>query len=300
VFTVKTDKQDFQTKYVVNAAGVFSDKINNMIAAPTFEIQARKGQYFIMDKDIGNLVNTVLFQCPSDVGKGILVAPTVHGNLLIGPDSVFVDDKEDVSTTAPELAMIREAAALTTSKIDNRKVIRSFSGLRATSTTHDFVLGETPDVQGFFNVGGFESPGLSAAPAVAVFIADQIKERNGGFEANPSFNPVRRPFIRFDELDADEKAALVKENPLYGRVICRCETVTEGEIMDAIHRNVGATTVKSVKKRTRAGMGRCQGGFCEPRVIEILSRELGKPMNQVSYDSPKAYILTGRTKNVEE
>ncbi len=300
VFTVKTDQQDFQAKYVVNAAGVFSDKVNNMIAAPTFEIQARKGQYFIMDKDIGNLVNTVLFQCPSDVGKGILVAPTVHGNLLIGPDSVFVDDREDVSTTAPELAMIREAAALTTSKIDNRKVIRSFSGLRATSTTHDFVLGETPDVQGFFNVGGFESPGLSAAPAVAVFIADQIKERNGGFEANPSFNPVRRPFIRFDELDAEEKAALVKENPLYGRVICRCETVTEGEIMDSIHRNVGATTVKSVKKRTRAGMGRCQGGFCEPRVIEILSRELGKSMNQVSYDSPKAYILTGRTKNVEE
>ncbi len=298
VFTA--DGKVIEAKYVINCAGLYSDKINNMIASPLFEIKPRKGQYFILDKSEGNLVNKVIFQCPSEKGKGILVSPTVHGNLLVGPDSEFVDDKDDLSTTLDALDIIKETALMTCKTIHYGKVIRSFSGNRSTSTSGDFIIGESPEVKGFINVGGFESPGLSSAPAVAVYVADIIKEISGGLTEKADFNPRRRPVVRFEELNEDERAKVVSENAKFGRVICRCENVTEGEIIDSIHRKAGATTVKGVKKRTRAGMGRCQGGFCSPRVVEILARELKCDVKDVLLDGPNSYILSGRTKNVEE
>lgn len=299
-FTLFFEDGTMEAKYVINAAGLYSDKINNMVASPLFEIKPRKGQYFILDKSEGNLVNKVIFQCPSEKGKGILVAPTVHGNLLVGPDSEYVDDKEDISTTRHELDEIREIALLSVKNIPYGKVIRSFSGLRSTADYGDFIIGESPEVKGLINIGGFESPGLSSAPAVAKYVVDIVKDINGGLVEKSDFNPRRRPFIRFEELPEAEKAELVKKDPRYGRIICRCETITEGEIVDSIHRKAGATTVKGVKKRTRAGMGRCQGGFCSPRVVEILARELNCDVKDIKLDSPSSYILSGRTKNVEE
>lgn len=289
-----------EAKYVINCAGLYSDKINNMVAPSAFEIKPRKGQYYILDKSEGYLVNNVIFQCPTEKGKGILVSPTVHGNLLVGPDSEPVGDKEDISTTRDALEIIKETALMTCKEIPYGKVIRSFSGLRSTSSTGDFVIGESKDVKGFINVGGFESPGLSSAPALAEYIVDIMKDITGGLTEKADFNPRRRPFIRFDELSQEEKEELVKKDPRYGRVICRCESVTEGEIVDSIHRKAGATTVKGVKKRTRAGMGRCQGGFCSPRVVEILARELNKDLLDIKLDSLDSYILSGRTKDIEE
>lgn len=296
-YKVITTQGDIEAKYVINCAGVYADKIYAMVGNPEFEIKPRKGHYFILDKDAGQLVNSVIFQCPSEKGKGVLVAPTVHGNLLVGPDSEYVDDKDDLATTSDRLSYIREAAGLTTDKVDYRKVIRSFVGLRATSSTGDFIIEEAKDAKGFVNVAGYESPGLSSIPAVAEYVVEIMQGITGGLEEKADFNPKRKKFIRFEELNDEEKAELISKDSRYGRVICRCEGITEGEIVDSINRNAGATTVKGVKKRTRAGMGRCQGGFCGPRVVEILSRELGEKMEDIVLDSKQSYILTGKTKN---
>ena len=295
-YGISTDKDTFWAGLIVNCGGVYADTVHNMVSEIPMKIRPRKGEYFILDKDQGNVVNHVIFQCPSDKGKGILVTPTVHGNLLVGPDSEFVGDKGDISTDSQHLDLIRQTALRTTDQINFRKVIRTFSGLRATSSDFDFVIGEVADAPGFYNIAGFESPGLSAAPAVAEYLVSEMMSAFGPFLPNASFNPIRRPFKRFQEANRTEKQALIDENALYGRVICRCETVTEAEIIDVIHRNAGATTVKGVKKRTRAGMGRCQGGFCGPRIVEILARELDLDMTDVIYDGEEAYILTGETK----
>ncbi|PKM51186.1 MAG: FAD/NAD(P)-binding oxidoreductase [Firmicutes bacterium HGW-Firmicutes-7] len=299
-FTLYFEDGTMEAKYVINCAGLYSDKINNMVAAPLFEIKPRRGQYYILDKSEGNLVSKVIFQCPSEKGKGILVSPTVHGNLLVGPDSEPINNRDDISTSRDALDMIRETALLTCKNIPYGKVIRSFSGVRSTADYGDFIIGESPEVKGLINIGGFESPGLSSAPAVANYVVDLMKQITGGLTEKADFNPRRRPFIRFEELPEDEKAELVRKDPKYGRVICRCEVITEGEIVDAIHRKAGATTVKGVKKRTRAGMGRCQGGFCSPRVVEILARELKCDVKDIKLDGPSSYILSDRTKNVEE
>lgn len=295
-YEIIVGEKAIEAKYVINCSGVYADHINNMVASPSFEIKPRKGHYFILDKSVGDLVKHVIFQCPSEKGKGILVAPTVHGNILIGPDSEFIDDKEDIGTSADRLDFIKTAALNTTTKIPYHTIIRSFTGLRATADIDDFIIEESKEAKGFINVGGIESPGLSAAPAIAEYVAQLLKEIRGHMDKNEKFVATRRKFIRFDELDDEEKEEVIKKDPRYGRVICRCETVTEGEIVDAIHRNAGATTVKGVKKRTRSGMGRCQGGFCGPKVVEILARELHEDMVDVKLDSMDSYILTGKTK----
>lgn len=287
-----------ETKYIINCAGVYADKINNMVASPSFSIRPRSGQYFIFDKSVGNLVSHVIFPCPTEKGKGILMVPTVHGNLLVGPDSEFIDDKEGIETTAERLAHIRKTALKTSDKIPFNKIIRSFTGLRATPDTGDFIIEESKEAKGFINVAGIESPGLSSAPAFAEYVIELLKKIAGGLEEKENFNPRRKKFIRFTELTNEGKAEIIKRNSKYGRVICRCETITEGEIVDAINRKAGATTVKGVKKRTRAGMGRCQGGFCSPKVVEILARELKKDMQDIVLDSKQSYILTGKTKEL--
>lgn len=299
-YKVITDKGLFKGKIVINCAGVFSDEISNMVAKPYFKITPRKGHYYILDKDMGDVISHVIFQCPSDKGKGVLVAPTVHGNIIVGPDSELIDNKLDLGTEAERLAFIRERATITSEKIDFGKSIRVFAGLRATSSTGDFVIEEVPSAKGFINVGGYDSPGLSSIPAVADYVVDIVKGITGDLAINESFNPKRRPVVRFAALNNKEKAEIINEDPKYGQVVCRCEMITEAEIVECIHRSAGATTVKGVKKRTRPGMGRCQGGFCGPRVQEILARELHIPMEAVVYDSSKSYILTEATKQSEE
>lgn len=295
-YILSTNRGEIESRLIINCAGVHADTINNMVAEPYFSIRARKGNYYVLDSGL-NLFKHVIFQCPTKKGKGVLLTPTIHGNLLIGPDSEFVDDKDSVETDANNLEYVRKTALLSSSVIPFNKVIRSFAGLRANSNINDFIIEEAKGAEGFINVAGFESPGLSSIPAVAEHVVGLVDEIMGGLKEKENFNPRRRRVIRFDLLSEEEKEKIIKENPLYGNIICRCEAVTEGEIVDSIHRNCGARSVKSVKKRTKAGLGRCQGGFCGPRVVENLARELKKDWTQIPYDSSKSYILTEETKN---
>jgi glycerol-3-phosphate dehydrogenase len=284
-----------ESKYVINCAGLYADDINNMVASPSFKIIPRRGQYYVLDKSVGNLVNTVIFQCPTKMGKGVLVTQTVHGNLLVGPDAQDLSDKEDLQTTEERLIFIKNMSKKTTGKLPFNKVITSFAGLRAVASTGDFIIQECEEAKNFINVAGIQSPGLTSSPSIAEYVVEILKNLEGNLKEKEDFNP-RREIIRFMDLSNEKKAEIIKKDPRYGRIICRCENITEGEIVDAIHRKVGARTVDGVKKRCRPGMGRCQGGFCSPRIIRILARELGEDMQNVVKNSIKSYILTGRTK----
>lgn len=295
-FIIRTPETSFESRYIVNCAGLYADEINNMVASPFFKITPRRGQYFVLDKNTGKLVNTVVFQCPGKTSKGVLLTSSVHGNLLIGPDSQVLADKENVETTADRLKFVRETASKTCDNIPFNATIKTFAGLRATPDTGDFIIAESKDAPGFINAAGIESPGLSSAPAIAEYVVELLKERAGHFKAKKNFNPVRRKAVKFMKLSFDEKVKLVQKDPAYGRIICRCENITEGEIIDAIRRKAGATTLNGVKRRVRPGMGRCQGGFCGPRVMEILARELGMDMKDIVKEEKESYILTGRTK----
>lgn len=284
-----------QAKYVVNAAGVYADVINNMISPDKMHITARKGDYELLDKTCGYMASHTLFQMPTKMGKGVLVTPTCHGNILVGPTATDVTDKDDVATTPEELASAFDRALLTMPSLNRRNIITQFSGLRAHLNTDDFVIGESAAVKGLYNVAGIESPGLSSAPAIAVHVAEEIAKKLS-LGKNANFVAERKGIPHFATLSDEERQKLVAENPLYGRIVCRCETVTEGEIVEAIRRKPGAVDMDGVKRRTRQGMGRCQAGFCTPRVMEILSRELGVPMTEVTKRGGNSQFVIGRTK----
>ena len=288
------DGRSFETKAVINAAGVYADKINDMVSKNHFDIHPRIGEYYVLDKVQGKLTNSVLFQCPTIMGKGILVTKTVHGNIMVGPTAEDVESKDYVGTTTHGLDDIRRQAEKTISGINYRDSIRNFTGIRAESSTGDFIIGEVSDAPNFFNIAGTKSPGLSSAPAIGVDVAKMVVEKLGAVKKEDF--KQNKPQIHFIELSPEEKAEVIKKDPRYGRIICRCESITEGEIVDVIHRMVGARTVDGVKKRCRPGTGRCQGGFCGPRVQEILARELGKELNEIVLDKKGAYILTTETK----
>ena len=291
-YIVKTDKNEFETKVVVNAAGLYSDKIAKMVGIDHFDITPRKGEYFVLDHFKRPFVSHVIFPVPSEKGKGILVTPTTHGNYLVGPSSEFVGDKDDFSTDKLTLDNVKKSSTKLVKDIPFYHIIRQFSGLRATGSTHDFVIEE---VDGFINLGGIESPGLASAPAIA---QEAVRLVNSvlNLDKNEDFNPFRRKVVRLNKMSLEERNELIRNNPSYGHIICRCEGISEGEVVDSIRRNAGARTVKGVKKRCRPGFGKCQGGFCEPLVVEILSRELNlNPLN-VRYDSNESYILQSETK----
>ena len=288
------DGRTFETKAVINAAGVYADKINDMVSKNHFDIHPRIGEYYVLDKVQGKLTNSVLFQCPTIMGKGILVTKTVHGNIMVGPTAEDVESKDYVGTTTHGLDDIRRQAEKTISGINYRDSIRNFTGIRAESSTGDFIIGEVSDAPNFFNIAGTKSPGLSSAPAIGVDVAKMVVEKLGAVKKEDF--KQNKPQIHFIELSPEEKAEVIKKDPRYGRIICRCESITEGEIVDVIHRMVGARTVDGVKKRCRPGTGRCQGGFCGPRVQVILARELGKELNEIVLDKKGAYILTTETK----
>lgn len=287
-------EETYETLCVVNAAGVHSDEICAMVSTPTFRIQPDKGQYFLLDKSQGSLVTRVIFQCPSKVGKGVLVSPTVHGNLIVGPDAVEIPEKEDVSTTAQQLAFVKQVAAKTCDRINYRESIRNFAGVRALSQQDDFVVEPIPESDRFINLGGIKSPGLTASPAIALDVVKLLEKAGLQLEPKEDYQPTRR-VIRFKELSQEQKQTVIEKDRRYGKVICRCETITEGEIVAAIHAPVPARTVDAVKRRCQAGMGRCQGGFCSPRVVDIIARELGISQEQVLKDKAGSYILAEKT-----
>lgn len=297
-FVIETNNQTIEAKTVVNAAGVYADELNNQVSANKIEIIARRGQYMLLDKSVGNHVTHTVFQLPSKMGKGVLVTPTVHGNLLVGPTAEDVDNKEGVNTTMEGLDSLAPTCALSVKNAPLRQVITSFAGLRAHDTLGDFIIGEAEDCEGFFNAAGIESPGLSSAPAIGELVATQVATKLG-LEENPDFNGTRKGILNPANLSIEERNALIKENPAYGQIICRCESVSEGEILDAIHRTLGARSLDGVKRRTRAGMGRCQAGFCSPKVMEILEREVPMSMFDVTKNGGSSKFVCGYNKKIK-
>lgn len=292
-YEIISEKNKINARYVINASGVHSDEIHNMVAEPTFKIIASKGQYYLMDKAEGYKANCTLFQCPSSVGKGVLVSPTVHGNLIVGPDATDSDNRDKVNTIGTQLDFIRTTAAKSVPDINYRNAIRNFAGIRANSDKDDFIIGVA--APRFIDLAGIKSPGLSAAPAIADE-AVKILSNEGLMLKEKENYTLERKHIIFKELSDMEKAEVIKENPLYGRVICRCETITEGEIVNAVRSSLPAKTVDAVKRRCNAGMGRCQGGFCGPKVLEIIARELKINPLDVLKDKNGSNILKSETK----
>ena len=270
-----------ESGFVVNCAGLYSDKVAGFAGKRDFTVHPRSGEYMLLDRECGELVSRTIFRVPTKMGKGILVSPTAHGNLILGPTSTDIEDKEDKRTTQGGLALVAKGASSSVKSLPLRSVITSFTGLRAVGSTGDFIINES---EGFVNCAGIESPGLSASPAIAVYVRNLLAGAGLVLEPKADYVPGRRVY------KADEK--------LYSHIVCRCETISEGEIVSAIHTNPGATDIDGVKKRTRSGMGRCQGGFCQPFVAEILARELGKNLLDITKSGPGSSILVGKVKEV--
>lgn len=298
--TLHTDTNEaetFNAKVVINAAGVYADELNNMVSEKKLHITARKGEYCLLDKDAGTHVTHTIFQLPSKMGKGVLVSPTVHGNLLVGPTAEDVEDKEALNTTQDGLDSLSKTASLSVKNVPMRQVITSFAGLRAHEDGNDFVIGESEDAKGFINAAGIESPGLSSAPAIGEMVAGIAKDMLS-LNEKAEFVSTRKGILRPETLTVEERNQLIKEHPEYGNIICRCEMITEGEIMDAIHRPLGARSLDGVKRRTRAGMGRCQAGFCSPRTMEILEREVPMSMFDITKNGVGGEIVIGTNKEI--
>lgn len=290
---VNGEKNSYESKMVINAAGVYADQISHMVSEKPMNIIPRRGDYFLLDKSVGNHVSSTIFVLPGEYGKGVLVTPTTHGNLLVGPTAIDIEDKEASNTTLDGLNLVRSQCETAVKNVPLNKVITTFAGLRAHESGEDFIIEETED--GFINCAGIASPGLSSCPAIGEMVAQMVCDKWNP-EKKTSFQAERKGILKPFELSEDELSELIKQNPDYSTVICRCEHVTEGEIREAIRRPLGAKTVDGVKRRTRAGMGRCQSGFCTPKVMEILAEELGISMLEVTKNGGASKMLTGQIK----
>ena len=291
---VQTNQGDFLSKIVINAAGVHAGVIHNMVSDEKMTIINRRGDYYLLDKQ-ATCVSHTIFTLPNRMGKGVLVSPTVHGNTIVGPTAIDIPDPENTATTAAGLQQAGEKASYMVKNLPLRQVITSFAGLRAHHPDDDFIIEEVEGAPGFIDVAGIESPGLSASPAIGEYVADLVRDLLK-LEEKDDFIPTRKGILNPSDLTPEARNALIKENPAYGQIICRCESISEGEILDAIHRPLGARSLDGVKRRVRAGMGRCQGGFCAPRVMEILARELGVSQLDVTKAGPGSELLVGKTK----
>jgi len=296
IFTITTDKAEYQCKYVINAAGVQADKIHEMIGEKEFTIYPTRGQYFLLDKCEGEKVQHTLFQCPNKEGKGVVVIPTVHGNMLVGPDSQTLEEPS-LATTADRLAFVKEKAALTMDCINYRENIRNFAGVRARSDRGDFIIEESKSVENFYNLAGMASPALTSGCAIGYHVIDWLQTKQH-FEKKESYIETRSK-IRFKHLSDEQKNELIRENPSYGRVICRCETITEGDILACFDSPIPPQSIDGVKRRTNAGMGRCQGGFCGEKVAMILKEKLNLNFNEILQDHVGSNILTDLAKKGE-
>ena len=295
-YVAETNQGPVEARAVVNAAGVYADEIHNMVSEKKIRITPRKGEYLLLDHATEGYVKHTVFQLPGVLGKGVLVSPTVHGNTLVGPTALDIEDKEAVNTTADGLQDVIAKSGLALRDIPLRQVITSFAGLRAHEASHEFILGEVSDAPGFFDCAGIESPGLSSAPAIGLHMSDLVAEKLG-LARKQDFKAERKGILDAKKLSAEERNELIKKEPAYGQIICRCESVSEGEIIDAIRRPLGARNLDAVKRRVRAGMGRCQAGFCSPRVIEILARELGIPESESAKTGGDSKYIVGTAKD---
>lgn len=296
-YKLHTSQGIYRTRCVVNAAGVYADRFHNMVSANKIHITARRGDYCLLDKQAGDHVGRTIFALPGKFGKGVLVTPTIHGNLLVGPTAFDVEDKEGTNTTAEGLTQLFEKAGMSVKNIPTRQVITSFAGLRAHENGNDFIIEEVEDAKGFIDCAGIESPGIASSPAIGEMVAGILRDKMD-LKEKDDFIPTRQGIRNPNTLSMEERNALIKENPAYGNIICRCEMITEGEIIDAIRRPLGAKSLDGVKRRTRAGMGRCQSGFCSPRTMEILARECGASMFDITKSGGKSQIVVGMNKDV--
>lgn len=292
---LRTNNGEYVTRMVINAAGVHADEIHNMVSSDKMHIIERRGDYCLLDKQVGGYVSHTIFPQPTKYGKGVLVTPTVHGNLLVGPTAIDLENKEGNNTTAQGLEEVVSKASENVKNLPMRNVITSFAGLRAHLERHEFVIEEVKDAPGFIDVAGIESPGLSASPAIGKMVGEMVKEKLSLTEKE-NWIGTRKGITKTEGLSVEEMNELIKKNPAYGTIVCRCESITEGEILEAIHRPLGARSLDGVKRRTRAGMGRCQAGFCSPRTMEIINRELGLPYEKITKSGGKSYIVLERTK----
>lgn len=301
LFEIKCkDKSKYYSKILINCAGIHTDKINNMISNDKFfEVAPKKGEYIVLDKLEGEIVNNVVFMTkdPDDKkNRGIIVTPTTSGNILLGPSAEDTKENDSVFTTKEKLDFIQNSAKKICPSINLDNIITYFAGFRPNANlfiknkdtgeiekekSKDFIVKQSSDVKGLINVAGIKSPGLTCAPAIAEDVANMVVEILGQVEKNESFNPKRKKVVKFKNLDEASRNELIKSNKSYGNIICNCEMITEGEILDAIHRKCGATTLDGLKKRTRIGMGRCQGNFCTLKALEIMSRELKIPIEKL-------------------
>ena len=294
-FVLHTPQGDVTARFVLNAAGVDADRVHEMLEPNDWQTLPSRGEYYLLDKSEHDRVSRVIFQCPGPEGKGVLVAPTIHGNLICGPNAQGVEDRLDLGNTAAGMAEVRTKAARSVPGVEWRQNIRNFAGLRANTTRSDFIIEESKAHPGFIDLAGIKSPGLSSAPAIAKLAAEMLAADGLALELDPDFVD-KREHIVFKNLSAEEKNELIRKDPRYGRVVCRCETITEGEIVAALHSPIPPRSINGVKRRCNAGMGRCQGGFCGPRVQEIIARELGIDQAEVLLEQAGSTILTGRTK----
>lgn len=293
-YILRSQDKEISARYIVNCAGIYSDKIAKMVGDDTFCVHPRRGEYLLLDKECGDIISHTIFVTPSKMGKGILVSPTVDGNLLLGPTAVDTEDKGDKSTTVEFFESILDIGRKSVDNIPANKTITSFCGLRSVGSTGDFIINSP--VKRYVNVAAIESPGLSSAPAIAEYTCQLLTSI--GLSLVKKENPItkRKSMHHFREATLEEKNQMIRENPSYGKIICRCEGVTEGEILDAIRRNPRPTDLDGIKRRTRAQMGRCQGGFCSPYVIELLSRELNIPYEKITKFGGESYVIAKETK----
>ncbi len=298
VWCIHTSQKDIKTRYVVNAAGVYSGNIHNMVSENKVMIIPRKGEYLLLDKMTANHINHTVFSLPTKLGKGVLTTPTVHGNILVGPNAEDLEDYEDTSTTLNGIMGIKENGCLNFPKLPINQVITSFAGLRAHEKSEDFIIGEIEDALGFFDCMAIASPGLSSAYPIGEMIKDLILEKQT-YIRKKEFIEKRKGIVVFNELNSDQQKALISENPEYGNIVCRCEMVSNAEIIDAIKRPLGAKSIDAIKRRVRAGMGRCQAGFCLTKVMETLEKNTDLKFNELTKFSKESYLVTGRTKEQE-
>lgn len=295
IYQLQTNGEMIETKYVVNAAGVHADEIHSFVSRKKYKITPRRGDYFLLDKSVGDYVSKTIFTLPMKLGKGVVVAPTVHGNLIVGPTAIDIEDKEGTNITKEGLEELIKKVGISVKGVPIKQVITSFSGLRAHEEGHEFIVEELEDSKGFINVLGIESPGLTSAPAIGIMVADLLRNLIH-LSKKENFISKRKGILNPSTLTMEERNELIRKNNTYGNIICRCEMISEGEIIDAIRRPLGARSLDGIKRRVRAGSGRCQAGFCTPKTLEILVRELGIPMEKITKSGGKSYIVMGHSK----
>lgn len=293
---VITTGEEIEANYVVNAAALYCDEIAAMVGKTDYKLNPRRGEFYILDKRTEVQVNHIILPIPTKLTKGKLLAPTVHGNILCGPTADDLSDKVDSATTAEGLASIEKDVRRLVPNIRIKDTIKQYSGLRPNCTPAGYHIETYPDVQNYVNIAGVRSTGLTASLSLSLYLTEKLKEIGMKAEFNPHFNPKRKGFVHYNHASNEEKDRLIKENPLFGHVICRCETVTEGEIVEAIHRPIPARSLDAIKRRLRPGTGRCQGGFCGPRIIDILAREQNISPQEVLKNQSGSYMIAGNVR----